>query len=267
MTQAAPAAAAIARAAHARRGFTEDDEPVIAEPSATNARASPPTCISRRNCGAESTFPAQVAAILPSNTPIGSANVTVTYNGQTSAANKINVVKSALGVFTRNSQGTGPAIAQVFRSATDLPLNSLTNAAQSGNTLIVYGTGLGAISGADNTRPGASPISNATVNLAGITIQPAYAGRVPDFPGEDQINFVIPANAPRSCYVPLEVTSSGQPSNLVYVSIASVVLASLSWHLIERPLNDLKRFFPYVPDESRKETLRTIPEVASAAQP
>src|SRR5205085_1138752 len=52
----------------------------------------------------------QVAAILPSNTPIGSANVTVTYNGQTSAANKINVVKSALGVFTRNSQGNGPAI-------------------------------------------------------------------------------------------------------------------------------------------------------------
>src|SRR5438067_5489261 len=43
----------------------------------------------------------QVAAILPSNTSIGSANVTVTYNGQTSAANKINVVKSALGVFTR----------------------------------------------------------------------------------------------------------------------------------------------------------------------
>src|SRR5436305_1288699 len=108
-------------------------------------------------------------------------------------------VKSARGVFTRNSQGSGPAIAQVFRSATDLPLNSLTNSAQTGNTLIVYGTGLGAISGPDNTRPGAVPVgSNVTINIAGLTTTATYAGRSPDFPGLDQVNFTIPANVPAS---------------------------------------------------------------------
>ena len=161
----------------------------------------------------------QVSAILPSSTPLGPATITVTYNGQTSAAAKVTVVKAAPGIYTLNSGGNGPGIAQV--ADTGSRLNLLTNSVQPGQTLVLYGTGLGPISGADNARPGATPLSNVTVNLAGVTIQPAYAGRVPDFPGEDQINFVIPANAPTGCYVPLEVTSSGQPSKLVYVSIAS----------------------------------------------
>jgi uncharacterized protein (TIGR03437 family) len=164
----------------------------------------------------------QVAGILPSNTPIGAANATVTFNGQTSAQFKINVVKSALGVFTRNSQGSGPGIAQIFRSATDVSLNSLTNPAQGGNTLVIYGTGLGAIPGADNDKPGAVPVgSNVTINIAGVTTPAAYAGRSPDFPGLDQINFVLPANVPAGCYIPAEITASAVPSNLFYLSIGS----------------------------------------------
>lgn len=164
----------------------------------------------------------QLAAILPSNTPLGSANVTVTYNGQTSASNKINVVKSALGVFTRNQGGNGPAVAQLFRSATDISFNSLTNAAQPGNTLVIYGTGLGAISGADNQKPGAVSVgSNVTVNVAGVTTPAAYAGRSPDFPGLDQINFVLPPNVPSGCYIPAEITASGVPSNMFYLSTGS----------------------------------------------
>ncbi len=161
----------------------------------------------------------QVSAILPSATPLGPATITLTYNGQTSLGAKVTVVKSAPGIYTLNSQGNGPGIAQV--ADTGSRLNQLTNSVQPSQTLVLYGTGLGPISGADNARPGAAAVSNVMVNLAGITIQPSYAGRVPDFPGEDQINFVIPANAPTGCYVPLEVTSSGQPSNLIYVSIAS----------------------------------------------
>ena len=161
----------------------------------------------------------QVSAILPSSTPLGPATITLTYNGQTSVAAKVTVVKSAPGIYTLNSQGNGPGIAQV--ADTGSRLNQLTNSVLPGQTLVLYGTGLGPITGADNARPGPTPLSNVTVNLAGITIQPTYAGRVPDFPGEDQINFVIPQNAPTGCYVPLEVTSSGQPSNLIYVSIGS----------------------------------------------
>src|ERR1700744_5561255 len=50
----------------------------------------------------------QINAILPSNTPVGPANVTVTYNGATSPPIKINVVAPSFGIFTQ-FYGGGPA--------------------------------------------------------------------------------------------------------------------------------------------------------------
>ena len=46
----------------------------------------------------------QLAAILPSQTPEGTGTLTVTYNGQTSAAAPIRVVRSAFGIFTSESR-------------------------------------------------------------------------------------------------------------------------------------------------------------------
>ncbi len=164
----------------------------------------------------------QVAAILPSDTPAGAATVTVTYNGQTSAAANINVVQSGLGVFTANSEGNGPAVAQLYHGGKAATLIGLTNSAQAGDTLVLYGTGLGAISGPDNEPPGNVSVgTNVTVNIAGTTITPTYAGRSPNFPGLDQINFKLPANISTGCYVPAEITATGQPSNLFYLSIGS----------------------------------------------
>lgn len=165
------------------------------------------------------TLDRQVAAILPSGTPVGEASVTLSYNGQTSAAAKITVVKSRLGVFTANSQGTGPAAAQ---HGTDSSPILLTAAAQPGEVIVIYGTGLGAISGPDNVAPGGVQVgSNVTVNIAGKVVTPDYAGRSPSFAGLDQINFKIPADVATGCYIPAEVTASGQPSNLFYLSIGS----------------------------------------------
>ncbi len=155
----------------------------------------------------------QVAAILPSNTPVGAANVTVSYNGQTSAAAAINVVQTQFGLFTQNSQGNGPGIAQVFAGSATPALMGLTNPAHPGDTMVVVGTGLGGITGSDDVAPGAVPVgSTVTVTIGGITVPASYAGRAPQFPGEDQINFVVPANVPTGCYVPASVTASGQVS-------------------------------------------------------
>jgi peptidoglycan/LPS O-acetylase OafA/YrhL len=35
--------------------------------------------------------------------------------------------------------------------------------------------------------------------------------------------------------------------NFVCCSIGAVILAAVSWHVIERPINDLKRYLPYGP--------------------
>jgi uncharacterized protein (TIGR03437 family) len=167
------------------------------------------------------TLPTQLAAILPSNTATGPATLTVTSSGQTSKSINIVVTKAVPGIFTFNSQGFGPGIAQVAFSGTDIRLNNLTTPGTPNSVMILYGTGLGPISGADNTPPGAvSPGGTVTVTVGGKAATVLYAGRAPLFPGEDQINIQLPADVPLGCYTPAVVTVNGVPSNDFTLSTA-----------------------------------------------
>jgi uncharacterized protein (TIGR03437 family) len=160
----------------------------------------------------------QVQAILPSTTPVGTANVTLSYNGKTSAAFTISVVPSRLGIFTSNSQGYGIAAAQ--HGVGNTPI-LMSNAAHPGETVVLYGTGLGPITTPDNVAPGSVQVgTDVVVTIAGQTVTPTYAGRTPQFAGEDQVDFVIPANVVTGCYVPLSVTATGQVSQDFVLPVA-----------------------------------------------
>src|ERR1017187_605404 len=82
----------------------------------------------------------QIAAALPSNTPLGNATMTVTYNGIASVPATFPVVRSALGIASMSGDGTGPVM------ATDANYNfiSPTNSAAAGQIITLWGTGLGA---------------------------------------------------------------------------------------------------------------------------
>jgi uncharacterized protein (TIGR03437 family) len=84
--------------------------------------------------------PAQVAAVIPSATSVGVGTLTVTYNGQASAAIPITVVANNLGIFSVDSSGTGDAIA-TFGNA----LVSPANAPRPGDIVAFWGTGLGPV--------------------------------------------------------------------------------------------------------------------------
>ena len=162
----------------------------------------------------------QVAAIVPSTIPSGAADVTVTFNGQTSQAQRVNIVAADFGIFTRNSGGYGPAIIQNFVSDANVPLNQLTVSATPGQTVILYGTGLGAIDVPDNAAPGLKPARvNVQVVVGGRTVTPAYSGRSPNFPALDQINFVVPADVATGCYVPVTVRAGNRISNAASLAI------------------------------------------------
>ena len=168
------------------------------------------------------TFSGQLAAVLPSNTPVGAGTLTVTFNGQTSAPVNVNVVQNAFGIFTRNQAGYGPAILQNFISAAEAPLNSLVQAAQPGQVVILWGVGLGPIDGDDADFPpvGSLPF-DVEVILGGHTIvSPLYAGRSPQFPGTDQINFTIPEGL-EGCYVSVAVRVNGVLSNFGMIAVSS----------------------------------------------
>src|SRR5262245_33510270 len=72
----------------------------------------------------------QIGVMLPSQTPLGDALVTVTVQGETSVPAGITVVRRNFGVFAVNQAGSGPAILQNFISDTNQPLNSLLTPAR-----------------------------------------------------------------------------------------------------------------------------------------
>lgn len=180
------------------------------------------------------TTPGQVAAILPSNTPTGSANLTLTYNGQTSSPVPITVVTSSFGAFTQNQGGSGPGIFQDYVSATQLPTNSIVSPAIAGQTAILWGTGLGPIPGT-NADAGAPPTTNmqSALNVqVWVGNKPAtvsYAGRSGCCAAIDQIDFVVPDGV-QGCYVPVAVKagSAGVLSNFTFMAIAPSAGANCS---------------------------------------
>ena len=164
----------------------------------------------------------QINAILPSNVPVGSAQVTITYNTLTSQPATITVVKTSFGVFFQQVNGVNLAIAQNVNSATDYPLNLSGNPAKPGQIVIFWGTGLGPISGADNTAPGAVGDMTSvpvTITVGGITAQRMYAGRQSQTAAVDNIYFTVPAGVPLGCQVPVVVTAGGVAANNTNISI------------------------------------------------
>jgi hypothetical protein len=95
--------------------------------------------------------------------------------------------------------------------------------AQAGQTVILWGLGMGAISKPDNQAPGPTDLRSTRevrVAVGGRDASVFYAGRAPEFPGVDQINFTLPADVPTGCNVPVEVIVDGSASNPVTLAIA-----------------------------------------------
>ena len=161
-------------------------------------------------------FDKQISAILPSDTPLGTARP-LTYNGQTSAPFPIEVVGHALGIFAITQAGSGPGI---FTDP-DYSVNTLFNSASPSSTWIIWGTGLGAVAGNEASQPLPGNMSglNVKVYVAGVQAAVTYSGRSGCCAGLDQIAFIVPANV-SGCYAPLTVVVNGVPSNSVTMSIA-----------------------------------------------
>jgi uncharacterized protein (TIGR03437 family) len=159
----------------------------------------------------------QVAAILPSATPVGSASATVTYNGATSAAQSFNVVSSSFGIFSVNQQGNGTGIVTNTNYQVFLP----TSTALAGDAAIIWGTGLGPVS-SDTSAP---PVGNLNVPVqvlvGGQQAKISYQGRSGCCAGLDQIVVTIPSGV-TGCSVPVVVVTNGNTvSNTTTTAIGS----------------------------------------------
>jgi len=172
------------------------------------------------NCPLVYTSASQVAAILPSNTPIGTATIAVTYNGQAGPAGfsgaQVTVAATSVGLYTLTSSGLGAG------SLTDLDGTLLTfaNSAKPGDDVYLYGTGLGPIGTPDNLLPPSFPnFPNVQVFVAGQSATIVYGGRSGCCSGVDQIVFTVPAAVANGCNVPITVVSGGVASNPVTMPV------------------------------------------------
>ena len=155
----------------------------------------------------------QINAILPSLVPVGAAQVVVTYNGTSSAPATITVSKTNVGLFYQQTNGQNVAIAQYVASATDYPLNLPGVPAKPGQIVILWGTGMGAIAGADNVAPGGGDMTAVPVSImvGGVAAERLYAGRQPDTAAVDNIYFTVPSGITFGCYVPVAITADESP--------------------------------------------------------
>lgn len=157
----------------------------------------------------------QASAILPSGTPAGSATLTVNSSNFSSNFN-IQVVSSSFGAYTIASSGIGPGIV----TGSDYTLKSFSASARIGETVILWGTGLGPIASPDNEPPQVGPqFSGVQVFVGNTPATVVYAGRSGCCAGLDQIAFVVPGNV-TGCFVPIAVqTSSGVVSNFTTMPV------------------------------------------------
>ena len=186
------------------------------------------------------TWNAQLAALLPSTAAPGDYNVTVTYNGLSSAPVSAKVVARNFGFVTQASSGSGPA--QATYGGFDL--NRFTTGSVAfgghtwslrpavvGNTLVLWGTGAGADTKSDLN--GASTGDQTTaggfiVSVGGVDVKPAYLGRSAGIPGLDQANFTIPASVAPGCFVSVQVRGNGFTSNVGTIAVVAKGQSSCS---------------------------------------
>ena len=147
--------------------------------------------------------------------------MTVTYNNQTSAPFSFQVCQNRLGFDSYYGPGSGLGVATnsatgyLYNYANSIPLNT---------TVTLWGSGLGADPTRDTTFSTAS-IANinglAHVYIGGMDAPIWYQGPS-GYPGLNQVNITIPANAQTGCNVSLVgVTFAGVPTNSLTLPIAA----------------------------------------------
>jgi uncharacterized protein (TIGR03437 family) len=148
----------------------------------------------------------QVAAVAPYALTGTTAQVTVTYQGETSNSFTVPLAPSAPSLFTSNQTGAGQAAAI---NAVDGTVNTPANPVKLGGFISLYATGEGQTTpaGVDGRLAGstpAQPVLPVRVTIEGIPAMVQYKGSAPGLvAGVVQLNVQIPSGVQPGGYVPV----------------------------------------------------------------
>jgi uncharacterized protein (TIGR03437 family) len=163
--------------------------------------------------------PGQINAQVPYELAPGTVNLEV--DGPAVVRQTATVSAAAPGIFTTGGSGKGPG---VILRADDYQLVSPSAPTQAGAYILIYCTGLGALtSPIVEGNPGPNPpLTTAVVpqvSIGNIAASVTFSGLAPGFAGLYQVNAQVPAGVPAGNAVPVTVTASGVSSNTATIVV------------------------------------------------
>jgi uncharacterized protein (TIGR03437 family) len=145
--------------------------------------------------------------------------LTVQHGNTLSEPQSLVVSQAQPGIFTVNQQRTGQG--SIVKSD-QVTLAQPGTPASIGETVVIYCTGLGAVTPAvkegrtaPTTPPLSTTISPVTVAIGGQAAQVAFSGLTPGYAGLYHVNVAVPSGSATGDAVPVVLTVAGQTSPAV----------------------------------------------------
>ena len=148
------------------------------------------------------------------------ATLAATLDYAAGAAQTVNLAPVAPAIFSTNAAGTG----QGAILDTSYRLVDSTNPAAPGSFVLIYCTGLGAVSNrpatgspapSDPLAESATPI----VTIGGVTANVQFSGLAPGYVGLYQVNAQVPAGSATGSSVSVTISMGGVTSNTVTMAV------------------------------------------------
>jgi uncharacterized protein (TIGR03437 family) len=158
----------------------------------------------------------QVPYTVPVNTQY---QLTVQHGNTLSVPQSLVVAQAQPGIFTVNQKGTGQG--SIVKSD-QVTLAQPGTPASIGETVVIYCTGLGAVTpavAAGSPAPLATTVNTVSVTIGGKAAQVAFSGLTPGYAGLYQVNVVVPAGITTGDAVPVVLSVAGQTSPPVTMAV------------------------------------------------
>ncbi|HLK22258.1 MAG TPA: hypothetical protein VKT81_25100 [Bryobacteraceae bacterium] len=155
--------------------------------------------------------PNQINVLVPYEVSGGYATFQVSSDVGLSNPVTLYLAKTAPGVFASTAGGFAPGLGPAAAQHADFSALTEESPAKVGETLMLYVTGLGAVSPSvkDGFAAPGSPLSyvvaNVTVSVDGLNAPVSFAGLAPGFAGLYQVNFEVPKGVSSGRLVSLSV--------------------------------------------------------------
>jgi IPT/TIG domain. len=165
--------------------------------------------------------PNQLSVLVPFSTTGSTASILVNNNGSRSNTVTVPLAQTSPGIFTVPPAGFGPGA--ILHA--DFSLVSAAKPARTGETILVFLTGLGAVSPSvpDGAAGPSGPLSNVVasmnVYIGGVQAPVSFKGLAPGFAGLYQMNVVVPAGAPAGSNVSLAIATPNAFHDQVDVAV------------------------------------------------